>query len=400
MAKPKLILHIGTEKTGTSSIQAFLNFNRNNLESQGIHYLRCAGDTNNRKIPAAILDETANDDYFKLNMLNTKESIINFKKQFWLDFHEEITNLDSRLHTVIISSEHFHSRVNSYELTLKLKKKFDIYFSEIKIICYLREQSEMCESWYSTALKNGHYESFKQFIIQCNPQNNYYNHKTMLENWKLAFGINALKVRIFDKNNFINKDLIDDFIFLIDENLIINLEKKYTNENESINLHGQTLIRAINHILHNPKVINCDKNNKLQSAKQIIFTKFAGKGVKVTRTDYDRIYGDFLESNIQLSHIYFNSKWPIFADRNKGKLSKYYECDLYSEYLIDIFLAIMELTLSFGADDAEKLRDISLYLGHHNKFEFAYYVMKLARNIKPNGELINKKLNEYQQKIV
>jgi hypothetical protein len=36
-----LILHIGTHKTGTSSIQACMEANRARLRAAGVHYPRC-----------------------------------------------------------------------------------------------------------------------------------------------------------------------------------------------------------------------------------------------------------------------------------------------------------------------------------------------------------------------
>ena len=46
----------------------------------------------------------------------------------------------------IITSEHFHSRLKTVEELSKLKYFLDKHFKQIKIICYLREQSSLFSS--------------------------------------------------------------------------------------------------------------------------------------------------------------------------------------------------------------------------------------------------------------
>jgi hypothetical protein len=48
-------LHIGTEKTGTTSIQAFLDRNRSRLRSQGVLYPELPGSNNQIALSAAAL---------------------------------------------------------------------------------------------------------------------------------------------------------------------------------------------------------------------------------------------------------------------------------------------------------------------------------------------------------
>lgn len=65
----KLILHIGTEKTGTTSIQKFLNLNKDELLNEGIFYPMgtCGTDNypNHRKLATACFNLGHEDDSFK-----------------------------------------------------------------------------------------------------------------------------------------------------------------------------------------------------------------------------------------------------------------------------------------------------------------------------------------------
>jgi hypothetical protein len=401
MKKPNLILHIGTEKTGTSSIQTFLDLNRNELTKNNIHFVSCAGNTNNRKLPAAMLDDAhaMHDDFFLLNCLDTKEKILDFKESFFSDFEKEIEGLNSSVHTVIISSEHFHSRINNDHLISKLKTFLQKYFDRITIICYLREQSQVCESWYSTALKNGHCSYLSQFAQECHPDNNYYNYFENLKHWGHVFGLDSMIVRLFEKKEFHNEDLLDDFVYLIDKELVGKLNKGIKKENESLTSVGQLIALSLNQALKNPNTCDSVSIRKLQLAKSKLYTKLSGKGACLTVDDYERIEADFKISNALLSQLYFNNRKPLFCKRDKSKLPHSYEFKNESEVLVDIIMSIMNFSISFKNSDADKLRDIALSLGHQKKYDNAYYLMSLAHEIRPSGKLIKEKLDEYKSKI-
>ena len=60
----RLILHIGTEKTGTTAVQNFLYQNRQSLLQRRIGLLSSIDSPNNRKLYAYCLPEDKFDDYF------------------------------------------------------------------------------------------------------------------------------------------------------------------------------------------------------------------------------------------------------------------------------------------------------------------------------------------------
>ena len=68
------------------------------------------------------------------------------------------------------------------------------YFDEIKIVCYLREQVDMCTSYYSTHMKSGGTNSFSTFLQRCKPSNYYFNYYEVLANWERCFGLEALDI--------------------------------------------------------------------------------------------------------------------------------------------------------------------------------------------------------------
>ena len=63
----KAIVHIGREKTGTSSLQSYLYLNRQQLKNAGFHFIQSAGQLNNWMLPAFCSNDAAFNDLFKEN---------------------------------------------------------------------------------------------------------------------------------------------------------------------------------------------------------------------------------------------------------------------------------------------------------------------------------------------
>lgn len=119
----KAIVHMGTEKTGTRSIQQYLHLNRKELRKAGCHFIQSAGELNNRTIPAYCIGEETFDDCFRLEGITALEEKEQSRQSLIRGFEYKLHSLPENFHTVIISSEHVHSRIktdaemdNVYEL--------------------------------------------------------------------------------------------------------------------------------------------------------------------------------------------------------------------------------------------------------------------------------------------
>lgn len=99
----KLCLHIGTGKTATTTIQAFLSMNRAALREQSILFPASLGERNNRKLPAMVVDDDFIDDFFKVNHLLSAQDRHAAKIIWQQSFSEELERNKAR-NTVIISS--------------------------------------------------------------------------------------------------------------------------------------------------------------------------------------------------------------------------------------------------------------------------------------------------------
>lgn len=300
----KAIVHIGTEKTGTTSIQSFLYQNRGKLQEKGFHFLQCAGETNNRALPSYCLNDDHQDDFFRNLGITTLEARLAYKRQFIADLENELAGLPSHIGAVIISSEHFHSRIQTEAEMDNVHRLLSTYFSEIEIVCYLRDQPSTCISYYSTVLKSGSTSSFAEFIRHCRPNNTYFNYWRMLQNWERCFGFDALNVSLFSSEHFLNGSLLDDFTAKIDPQLVGALDLSVQNENESLNPSGQALLRAIN-LAFPLRTLRPELQTLQEQCQRYISQQFRGKGRQLSAESQGEICAAFAMGNESLRLRYF-----------------------------------------------------------------------------------------------
>ncbi|NPD47856.1 hypothetical protein [Lentimicrobium sp. S6] len=207
--KLSLSLHIGTEKTGSTSIQEFLQVNRKKLKKQGIAFLQSIGDRNHKQLAMAHVSE--HKPIESVENFNTKFSQERraWKKKLLEDFKKEVTHLDKGIKKVIISSEHFSSLLESIEEIESLYNLFSDYFSSIYINVYLRRQDFIAVSRRSTAYLSG-YPSRKSDFEELEPIP-FYNYYNLLNIWEKAMPKALIIPRVFDKSEFIDNNLISDF---------------------------------------------------------------------------------------------------------------------------------------------------------------------------------------------
>lgn len=393
----KLFLHIGTEKTGTTTIQEALFVNRELLSREGFHFLQSLGNKNNRGLVAACMDNQNYDNYFTSLGINTLKEKIKLQEKNIKNFDNEISSLSEKHNNVIISSEHFHSRLVSENEIKKLFKLLSKHFDEIKIICYVREQVSTCLSLYSTIIKSGGSINIQNLLESCNPDNIYYNHYLMLKKWAKFFGKENLIVKPFEKDNFLNKNLVDDFFSSIDQKLTYKIDKEFPSQNESLTGVGQIIGRAIN--LAIPREENGKKNKKRVNVINQLYKEFKGKGATTSKDIYDLKFQQFNEHNILLNNEFIKPKsnkncFKYSPPKNENTDMTLCEDDV--QKLKRIFKSIDRKTIHLDDEYAEIFRDSAIKL-QNNDMELSIKLMELAKLIRPNGPFINNFLKKHKK---
>ena len=400
----KCILHIGTEKTGTTTLQHFLHANKLQLQEQGYGVLNSVGKGNNRRLANYAMRNNHKDDYSKAHNILTEERKIEYDKETKTIFENEINSLKNDCHTIIITSEHFHSRCIYDDEVEKLKNLLTIYFDKIEIVVYLRPQIDVAISLYTTILRSGGISEFTQFLPKnCNINNIYYDYDNLLQRWTNVFGKKSVFPKIFDPKLFIEGDLIKDFLGLIK---IADIKKLqfFKNANESLTPFGQELLR-LNNLNKLPFKDFIYKNtNKL----------FAGKGCTPDKEEAKKVQEQFEISNQKVAKEWFNKdelftlnydKYKKVGLEKKDKIileNIFLEKDIklfqniFSTNNISAFSKLSESLLP-NANSADILRDVAIAFESINDIQTAKKVMQQAHLLRPNGPVIKKKLDEYKK---
>ncbi len=133
----KLILHVGTPKTGTTSVQVYLDKKQRKLRSKGILYPNRFHNPNAPK-----------HQWFERNLVSANaESLLD-------NFKDILNHVEEHTHTILLSSEGIYNHWwdfpdESKALLLELNSLFDV-----EIWAWFREPLAFAESFYKQCMRN------------------------------------------------------------------------------------------------------------------------------------------------------------------------------------------------------------------------------------------------------
>jgi hypothetical protein len=194
----RLVIHIGMEKTGSTHIQRTLYHNRERLRNDGIALLETAKHPNNRAIPYIFADLNLRDDYFLDREILTAQAAVRYLAGIKEKLAREIGSLAPDIHTVVVSSEHFHSRMRNIAGLERLKAFLSDYFDEFAIVLFLREQSVVLKGLYSEALKNGRKLDRRAFFERMASNDDYFDYEALVDRWRHVFGASSIRLGLYE----------------------------------------------------------------------------------------------------------------------------------------------------------------------------------------------------------
>ena len=188
-------LHIGTEKTGSTSIRNYLALNRAALLSQGYLYPRTPGPTNHYALTAFALDDARIEGTRRTLGIGDQESVARFRAGFMDSLERETAT--SGASTVIFSNELLSSRLRSPAELARIKALCDGIARETKIVVYLRNQADFLVSRYTNIVWEG---GTKEFRFRGPPA--LADYSRLLDRWAQAFGRENIVARRFEPADF------------------------------------------------------------------------------------------------------------------------------------------------------------------------------------------------------
>ena len=296
----KAFLHIGTEKTGTTTIQNFLAKNRKYLLEDGYLYPSSPGKTNHIKLAIFAMKSSEIGYIHKLFGLTTPEQVTKFQSQFKKKFTQELSL--ANFQTVILSSEHCSSQLIRKEDIEKLKTFLDDFFEETKIIIYVRRQDKYLASLYSTGIICGRTKPLN--LPSKDTLERRYDYYNIIKKWESVFKKNKIIVKVFEREQMLEGNLLKDFTNTLD----IKLDDRYKlfpNLNQSLDIYSLEYIRIIN-LCFKP-FINDDTNfNRYR--KRIVesllpyLQKYSnGNKIVISETIAKNFMSNFSDSNKQVA---------------------------------------------------------------------------------------------------
>ena len=204
--KSTVYIHIGTQKTGSSSIQQFLTQNRDPLKELNFIY----PDLNS--ISSSYLVG-----HFGFNLpkdSNARRNTHDVKQQRAF-LEERINNVAGEKDNIIISSEGFSSIW--FPNALNSLNMIKSYFKnrKIKIICYLRRQDYYLESSYNQVIKAGHFDSTIQDYISKRIKIGNCDYYHLLTVYSEVFGKENIIVKTFEPKINPRTQIFHDFMDIL-----------------------------------------------------------------------------------------------------------------------------------------------------------------------------------------
>ncbi len=254
-----IYLHIGTFKTGTSSIQKYLKENISWFKEHGI----LIPDTQliaHHPLPLSLIR-----DYSEFRA--AWPAFEGDSTAIWQATFDEIAS--SPLNSVIISSETFCDLVNEHARDAKddFKRVLKHYFQDynVKVICYLRPLIAYSVSMYKEAIKAGgitnlYSEEISNFLQM---RSIHLFPSQYLDFYSELFGKENLIIKKYDRNTLINKNILDDFL-----DIFKLTPRAATDEESNLSIpdHCVDLVRTLNFAQLNDEAFNKELSRQLIEA--------------------------------------------------------------------------------------------------------------------------------------
>jgi hypothetical protein len=301
-----IYLHIGTPKTGTTSIQTFLDINTPALARHGIVVPRSLGERNHRRLSLYAMDEHRIDKLRRSKRMLTPDVVRLYREKVLKEFRAEIASFPPA--SEIVMTSEFMMRLRRKDELERLREFVCLTGqTDIRIVVYLRRQDLYYTSGYSQAIKGGKNIPFSP-DGEISEQANYYDRN--LQVWAEVFGAGALIVRPFERCSLKNGDAIDDFMAILGVDDLSGLERPRA-RNESLDANTVEFLRLLNSEV--PRRDHGKENFGRMRLIQALETVSTGPRLRMTRQNAERFLRNFEASNQAVARSYL-SRETLFEE--------------------------------------------------------------------------------------
>lgn len=297
----KLYLHIGSPKTGTTAIQAFLAEQSALLIRQGV-YVSDVCYANNH-IEFAMLpmnfERASRPGAFRrelqLKGIRSEAGFGRWKKKFLQDLRKDLSFAQGKgAQKYLVSSEllFFLTEPEIRVLHYLLKE----LFSELLVIMFVRDQVSQVESWYSTKVKDGYSGSISDFLESNLNPDGALNWSLLDKNWSSSFGNEKVIVKVHDSQ----LDVREVFLAACGAQQIVLPERVVNEANPSVSQLEAMLLQLAQKRFKVTGSYFHDMSARRFLANLAILGKFPGDKVRLTAEQRGKLIEAFERSNREI----------------------------------------------------------------------------------------------------
>ena len=325
--RPEIILHVGTEKTGTTSIQSLLGSAYDSLLKAGVLFPKSIGEPCHINLTACALGNEPQHPIRSLLGIQNQDDFDDFVIRTKKGFKGEIENTSPN--KIIISDEHINAHLFNGEKLIAFKELCEEFGEIKKVIIYFRRQDEFRLSLFSEAVRVGNIASFDLDnllpVFKVIPYR--LNYLAVLDNLSKVFGRDLLLPKVYDRNLFIDGDICKDFLHSANINLNCG-SQNILHEKKSFD---QRIIKHLALISIFLKNLETDKFQKLREAILNNCMKiFQGPGPELKPEYHARYLEQFAvqDEAIKIKYFYKNIDANLFPEKEYGCKLTYPDCTL------------------------------------------------------------------------
>jgi hypothetical protein len=265
MRNKQVYLHLGTQKTGTTSIQGYLNHNREKFRQCNVSVFT----------PDA--DKGVSEAHKLRNIIELIQEMARTGARHWGDSQRQLLNAsltcikESATDNIILSEELFWNAICTPGKRSLLSEFIDGLeaFAEIKVVVYLRRQDLFLMSLYQQRLRGGKMNGktcqrwIASFIESPNVISNYEENLRYLLS---RFSKDSIAVRPFETGQLREQSLFADFMNCVDQKITDEFEVPNTRRNPGLSPALAEIIRILGIYHHTREAIipfldSANKNN-------------------------------------------------------------------------------------------------------------------------------------------
>jgi len=322
--KRRAILHIGTEKTGTTAIQYRMRAVAQHLARQGVVYPEVLGPGNHTHLVAACMDDDVWD-RVKANILAIHSLPPRaFRERLQAEFARALKEAGD-WHTVIASSELIHSRLLLPSEIDRLFAMFRPHVDDIEVLLFLRRQDRLALSRFSTALRGG-FSDFDAVFGSIAPSNyfrlppglaiddlvDYFDYRRLIERFLPHLPVEKIKVVLYPEEEG-GGDSVTEFARLagLDPALAGGASQRI---NLPMPVEAQYVMSEVNKLL--PMSFPSGRRNRhLKKLHAEIEASVRGTRRQARRADAQTFAARYEASNAWVRETFFPQRASLFSER-------------------------------------------------------------------------------------